>query len=112
MKFPSLTLALLFVFFCLSALSLSTDEKNVKKEQITTNLKAAKLSTTAHAATTAAIGKKTVANVQTAIKKTTVSVAAAKGKVKKGRTHADPSYVSALIDPTWKYQGPEAKKGE
>ena len=110
MKFPSLTLALLFVFFCLSALSLSTDEKNVKKEQITTNLKAAKLSTTAQ--TTAATGKKTVAKVQTAIKKTTVSVAAAKGKVKKGRTHADPSYVSALIDPTWKYQGPEAKKGE
>lgn len=111
MKFPSLTLALLFVSLCLSAFSLSTDEKNVKKEQITTNLKAVKVSTT-HAAATTANSKKTLAKVQTAIKKTTVSVAATKGKVKKGRTHADPSYVSALVDPTWKYQGPEAKKGE
>ena len=111
MKFPSLTLALLFVSLCLSALSLSTDEKNVKKEQITTNLKAAKMFTT-HAVAATTTGKKTLAKVQTAIKKTTVSVAAAKGKAKKGKTHADPSYVSALIDPTWKYQGPEAKKGE
>lgn len=111
MKFPSLTLALLFVSLCLSALSLSTDEKNVKKEQITTNLKAAKVSTS-HAAVTTATAKKTVAKVQTAIKKTTVSAAVVKGKAKKGRTHADPSYVSALIDPTWKYQGPESKKGE
>lgn len=99
MKFSYITIAL--IIFSLSVISFcdSSNTNTIKKNQKVNTLKVEKKNVLA-----------TVKNAATAVnaKKSTIKVSNIKAKSKAKDTPA--LYVQALIDPTWKYQGPEKIK--